>query len=91
MKFLKALTILLGKHWRLELIAAELIAAFEEFAARAEEEYEKLQKEEEAPAEESAPRLTRCNPITSPSIVNLRFKIWLTIEGFCCNMRPKKG
>ena len=51
-RFLDLAGMVYGRILARELIAGELIAAFEEFAARAEEEYEKLQKESEAASTE---------------------------------------
>ena len=51
-RFLDLAGMVYGRILARELIADELIAAFEEFAARAEEEYEKLQKESEAASTE---------------------------------------
>ena len=51
-RFLDLAGMVYGRILAREVIAAELIAAFEEFAARAEEEYEKLQKESEAASTE---------------------------------------
>ena len=51
-RFLDLAGMVYGRILARELIADELIAAFEKFAARAEEEYEKLQKESEAASTE---------------------------------------
>ena len=51
-RFLDLAGMVYGRILARELIADELIAAFEEFAARAEEEYEKLQKEPKAASTE---------------------------------------
>ena len=51
-RFLDLADVVYGRILAREVIAAELIAAFEDFTARAEEEYEKLQKESEAASTE---------------------------------------